>query len=148
MKLSGEELLPCTPERAWELLTDARTLQACIPGCESVEETEPGHYTAAVVLKIGPIKARFTGEVKLTEIDSSGACRLTGKGSGGVAGFAEGGADLRLSEAEGGTLLTYEVDSNVGGKIAQLGARLIDSTAQKLAKQFFTNFSAFIQAQA
>lgn len=145
MKLSGEELLPCTPERAWEILTDANTLEACIPGCESVEEVAPGNYTAAVVLKIGPIKARFSGEVLMTDLDPPNACRISGKGSGGIAGFAEGGANLRLAATEGGTLLSYDVDSKVGGKVAQLGARLIDSTAQKLAKQFFANLSALIK---
>lgn len=145
MNLADEQTLDCSVDQAWQLLNDPEILQACIPGCETLEVSGPNAYSAIAVVKIGPIKARFSGNVELTDLRPPYSCRITGKGNGGVAGFAEGGADVELAEVEEGkTLLTYRVDAKVGGKIAQLGGRLIDSTAKKLAAQFFGNLQKYV----
>lgn len=142
MKLSGERLLPARRSTVWAMLNDREVLMRCIPGCESLEGDLDTGFTARVVLKVGPIKASFTGEVTFSEVRPDEGYRISGKGQGGVAGFASGGALVALTDAEGGTLLTYDADAQVGGKIAQLGARLIDSTARKLMETFFTRFAA------
>ncbi len=140
MDLSGEYVIPVSRERVWDLLNDPEVLKRCIPGCEEINQTSEDAFEAAVVLKVGPVKARFTGAVELKDKVYPESYRISGEGKGGVAGFASGGADVRLSDAEGGTLLAYTVDANVGGKIAQLGSRLIKSTSAKLAAQFFARF--------
>ena len=137
MKLTGEQLIPAPVETVWQMINDPEVLRACIPGCESLERGEDDRLTAPVALKVGPVKARFAGEVTLSEIDPPNGYRIFGKGSGGVAGFAEGGAVIALAPVEGGTLLSYEAEAKIGGKLAQLGTRLIDSTAKKLTLQFF-----------
>ncbi|KFI32478.1 carbon monoxide dehydrogenase [Haematobacter missouriensis] len=137
MKLTGEQLIPAPVETVWQMINDPEVLRACIPGCESLERGEDDRLTATVALKVGPVKARFAGEVTLSEIDPPNGYRIFGKGSGGVAGFAEGGAVIALAPVEGGTLLSYEAEAKIGGKLAQLGTRLIDSTAKKLTLQFF-----------
>ncbi len=147
MKLSGEQRLECSVEDAWALVNDPETLRACIPGCEALERSGDG-YTASVVLKVGPVKATFKGDVMLTDLVPPNALRISGKGAGGIAGFAEGGADVRLAPDGDGTLLTYDSEAKVGGKLAQLGGRLIDSTAQKLAQQFFANLDRRIRDRA
>ena len=132
----------------WTALNDVEVLKQCIPGCESLEkisETET-EMTAKVVLKVGPIKASFAGKVILTDLDPPNGYHISGEGSGGVAGFAKGGASVRLeSETESITVLNYTVDAQVGGKVAQLGSRLIDSTAKKLAAEFFIKFDGILQ---
>jgi uncharacterized protein len=148
MKLNGDQLLACPIERAWELLLDTDVLQACIPGCESLTRHEGDSFSAVVTMKIGPVKARFSGSVQLSELDPPRSCRLSGKGSGGLAGFAEGGAKITLAEEAEGTRLTYEAESQVGGKIAQLGSRLIESTARKLATEFFDKLQSEISRRA
>ena len=146
MTMTGEVVLPADKAAVWARLNDAETLKASIPGCESLEKLSDTEFQAVVKVKIGPVSARFNGKVRLTDIDAPNSYRIVGEGQGGVAGFAKGGATVRLTEAEGGgTRLGYEVDAQVGGKIAQLGSRLVDSTARKLAAEFFANFAKALQ---
>lgn len=142
MDLKGEYRLPAPRETVWRALNDPDILRDCIPGCESLEMTGENQMSAVVVAKVGPVKARFTGEVRLEDIVAPESYAIVGEGKGGIAGFAKGGAKVHLAEDGAETVLTYEVDAQVGGKIAQLGGRLIDSTAKKLSGQFFDNFAA------
>jgi len=145
--MSGEVVLPADRATVWRRLNDADTLKASIPGCESLEKLSDTEMQAVAKVKIGPVSARFKGKVQLTDIDAPNSYRISGQGDGGIAGFAKGGANVRLSdEGGGGTRLAYDVDAQVGGKIAQLGGRLIDSTAKKLADEFFANFAKALSA--
>jgi uncharacterized protein len=146
MDMAGERLIPAPQNTVWSALNDPEILKACIPGCESLEATSENEMTAIAAIKLGPISAKFSGRVKLSDIDPPNGYTLSGEGKGGPAGFAKGAAKVRLSPAPEGTLLTYTVDAQVGGKIAQLGARLIDATAKAMADQFFTKFSDQVQA--
>ncbi|MDQ7261358.1 carbon monoxide dehydrogenase subunit G [Paracoccus sp. PS-1] len=146
MKLSGERLLGTSRDVVWRLLNDGEVLQRCIPGCESLSGNLEDGYAAKVVLKIGPIKATFSGDVTFSEVRPGEGYRISGKGQGGIAGFASGGALVALQDDEGGTRLVYDAEAQVGGKIAQLGARLIDSTARKLTEAFFTKFAEEVAA--
>ena len=137
MKLSGEHHIPASRQTVWEALNDPDTLQACLPGCETLEKVSDTEMTAKITTKIGPVKATFTGAVTLSDLDPPNSYTLNGEGQGGAAGFASGAASVTLSEADGGTLLKYEVEAKVGGKLAQIGSRLIDSDTKKLAGQFF-----------
>ena len=142
LTIDGEERIEAPIETVWAALNDAEVLKACIPGCESLEKTSDTAMTAVVTLKIGPIKARFNGEVELKNLNPPHGYTIEGEGKGGIAGFAKGGADVSLTEeGPGVTILRYEARSDVGGKIAQLGSRLITSTSKKLAGQFFTTFN-------
>ncbi|HEX2019754.1 MAG TPA: carbon monoxide dehydrogenase subunit G [Aurantimonas sp.] len=141
MDLKGEYRLPAPRETVWAALNDPDVLRSCIPGCESLEMTGDNMMAAAVTMKIGPVKAKFTGEVRLENINAPESYSIVGEGKGGIAGFAKGGADVKLQEDGAETILTYEVNAQVGGKIAQLGGRMIDSTAKKLAGQFFDCFA-------
>ncbi|WP_421980778.1 SRPBCC family protein [Roseibium sp.] len=147
MDISGTRLIPAGREKVWEALNDPDVLKACIPGCESLEKTSDTEMNAAVTTKIGPVKAKFKGAVTLENINPPESYTIVGEGKGGVAGFAKGAADVRLEDADGGTLLTYEAKAQVGGKLAQLGSRLIDSTAKKMAEDFFTKFSDTVADQ-
>lgn len=140
MKMSGTRLIEAPREEVWEKLNDPDVLQRCIPGCESLEKVSDTELKAVVAVKIGPMKARFNGDVRLEDLNPPEGYRITGSGKGGAAGSASGGANVRLEPGEGGTQLSYDVDASVKGKIAQLGARLIDATAAKLANEFFDNF--------
>ena len=141
--MSGEFVLPADKATVWAHLNDPETLKASIPGCESLDKLSDTELQAVAKIKIGPVSARFKGKVNLTDIDAPNSYRISGQGEGGIAGFAKGGANVRLADADGGgTRLSYDVDAQVGGKIAQLGSRLIDSTARKLADEFFKNFAA------
>lgn len=143
MKMSGEQLLNASREDVWAALNDPEALKESIPGCESLVQTDDGGFEATVQAKVGPVKARFKGKVALSDIDPPNGYRISGEGSGGAAGFAKGGATVSLSEpAPGQTLLKYDVDANVGGKLAQIGQRLIDGAARKMADDFFGRFSA------
>jgi uncharacterized protein len=142
MDLTGEYRIPAPRDQVWVMLNDPAVLRACIPGCESLEGSPTEGFTARVTTKVGPVKATFTGTVTLSNIKPPEGYRIAGEGKGGVAGFAKGGADVHLAEDGVGTLLTYNANAQVGGKLAQLGARLIDSTAKKLADQFFACFAA------
>ena len=146
MVMRGEVLLPAARDVVWSKLNDPEVLKACIPGCQTLERTSDTSFSAAARLKIGPVAATFKGNVGLSNIDPPNGYRIAGEGEGGIAGFAKGGADVTLADAEGGTLLTYDVQANVGGKIAQLGSRLIDSVAKKTADTFFVNFAAAVSA--
>lgn len=141
MDLTGEYVIAAERQAVWEALNDPDVLRECIPGCQSLEMQSPTEMTATVVTKIGPVKAKFTGEVTLSNIEAPVSYTISGEGKGGIAGFAKGGADVHLDEVEEGTKLSYAVKAQVGGKLAQLGSRLIDSTAKKLAEQFFSNFA-------
>ncbi|KQT83954.1 carbon monoxide dehydrogenase subunit G [Aurantimonas sp. Leaf443] len=143
MDLKGEYRLPAPRQTVWEALNDPDVLKSCIPGCESLEMTGDNQMAATVVTKIGPVKAKFSGEVRLEDIVAPEGYSIVGEGKGGIAGFAKGGAKVHLAEdGPEATILTYTVEAQVGGKIAQLGGRLIDSTAKKLSAQFFDCFAA------
>ncbi|MBK8161253.1 MAG: carbon monoxide dehydrogenase subunit G [Rhodospirillaceae bacterium] len=143
MQMTDSQRIPASRDKVWAALNDPVILQRCIPGCDSLEMTSPTEMSAKVTLKVGPVKASFGGKVTLSEIDAPNGYRITGEGSGGVAGFAKGGALISLKEdGPDATILTYEADAQIGGKLAQLGSRLIDSTARKLAGDFFTSFAA------
>lgn len=141
MEMNGSHIIPASRETVWDALNNPDVLRACIPGCEELEMSSPTEMSATVVTKIGPVKAKFKGDVTLENLNPPNSYTISGEGKGGIAGFAKGGADVTLTEVPEGTQLDYNVDAKVGGKIAQLGSRLIDSTARKLADQFFTNFS-------
>ena len=146
MKMSGSQIIQAPRETVWRGLNDPKVLQQCIPGCESIVASSPTQMSAKVVLKIGPVKASFTGAVTLSDIKAPESYRISGRGEGGFAGFASGGATVKLKEnGSGETLMEYDVDAQVGGKIAALGSRLIDSTASSLADQFFTKFASLIR---
>jgi len=144
MEMSGEELINAPKSVVWEALNDPEILKQAIPGCESVEKESDTAFSATVKVKVGPVKATFKGAVTLSNIDAPNGYTITGEGKGGAAGFGKGGADIKLTEAEGGTLLSYDVKASVGGKMAQIGSRLIDSTAKKLAGEFFTKFNELV----
>lgn len=146
MEMSGEYKINAPREKVWAALNDPEILKQSIPGCEEIDQKSPTEMSAKVTAKVGPVKAKFTGEVELTDLDPPNGYRISGEGKGGAAGFAKGGANVTLEEDGAGTLLKYEVDAQVGGKLAQLGARLIDGTAKKMAGQFFENFAAAVES--
>ena len=140
MEMSGEERIAASREVVWAALNDPDVLRQCIPGCQSLEMTSDNEMAASVKLRIGPVSATFKGSVTLENINAPESYTITGEGKGGIAGFAKGGADVALREDGAETVLTYDVKAQVGGKLAQLGSRLIDSTSKKLASQFFEKF--------
>lgn len=144
MEIKGEYRIAASREKVFAALNDTSVLQACIPGCESLEKTSDTEMKAKVRMRIGPVSASFTGKVTLSDLDPPNGYRISGEGQGGAAGFAKGGAVVTLTEVAGDTLLNYNVDAQVGGKIAQVGARLIDGTAKKLADEFFSKFAAVV----
>ena len=145
MEMKGSHTIPASREKVWAALNDAEVLKACIPGCKDLDKKSDTEFSATVVAKVGPVKATFKGEVQLKNLNAPTSYSIVGEGKGGIAGFAKGGADVKLSDADGGnTQLDYEVDAKVGGKLAALGSRLIDSTAKKLAGEFFDNFSKHV----
>jgi len=149
MELAASRILNADRATVWSALNSAEVLKACIPGCEELTGSPEEGFAATVKQKVGPVSATFKGEVTLSDIVPLESYTITGEGKGGVAGFAKGGANVALSDAEGGgTELTYEVEAKVGGKIAQLGSRLIDSFATKMADQFFERFQAQVEGTA
>ena len=144
MEIKGEYKIAAPREKVFAALNDQAVLQACIPGCESLEKTSDTEMKAKVRMRIGPVSASFSGKVTLSDIDPPNGYRISGEGQGGAAGFAKGGAVVTLREDAGETLLNYNVDAQVGGKIAQVGARLIDGTAKKLADEFFGKFATMV----
>lgn len=140
MKMSGEKRIGAPRDAVWQALNDPDVLKACIPGCETLERSGENGFTATVKAAVGPVKAKFSGEVTLSDINPPESYTISGEGKGGAAGFAKGGADVKLTEDGGETVLTYDVNATVGGKLAQVGSRLIDSTAKKMADKFFENF--------
>src|SRR6185312_9664341 len=146
MDIKGEYRIEAPREKVFAALNDAEVLKACIPGCESLDKLSDTEMTAKVRLRIGPVSAAFSGKVTLSDIDPPNGYKISGEGQGGVAGFAKGGAAVKLTEDTGATVLAYDVDAQVGGKIAQVGARLIQGTARKLADQFFGKFAESVGA--
>jgi carbon monoxide dehydrogenase subunit G len=141
MTMQGEVVLPAERAAVWTALNDPDVLKACIPGCEALEKISDTEFRATAKVAVGPVKATFKGAVALSDLDPPNGYTISGEGQGGVAGFAKGGAKVRLEEAEGGTKLVYDVDAQVGGKIAQLGGRLINGVAKKYADEFFAKFA-------
>lgn len=148
MEMTGEYRIAAPRAQVWAALNNPDILKASIPGCEALEMTSDTEMTAKVVTKIGPVKATFTGKVKLENINPPEGYTISGEGQGGVAGFAKGGADVKLTEDGAETVLAYTARAQIGGKLAQLGARLIDSTAKMMADQFFAKFSSIVAAEA
>lgn len=145
MDMKGEYDIPAPREAVWAALNDPEILKACITGCESLERSGENGFEATVKAKVGPVSATFKGAVQLSDIDPPNGYRISGEGKGGAAGFAKGGASVKLADLpEGGTKLSYEVDAQVGGKLAQIGSRLIDSTAKKMAGEFFSKFAEMV----
>jgi len=142
MDMTGERRIPAPRQKVWDALNDTETLRSCIPGCESLERLSDTAMKATAAIKIGPISARFTGNIALSDMDPPNSYRISGEGQGGVAGFAKGGANVRLSDDGPFTVLSYDVKAQVGGKIAQLGARLIDATSKQMADLFFDRFTS------
>jgi uncharacterized protein len=148
MDMTGERRIPAPRQAVWDALNDPAVLRASIPGCESLEKLSDTAMKSTVAVKIGPISARFNGTVTLADIDPPNGYTISGDGQGGVAGFAKGGAKVHLEDDGPGTKLNYEVHAQVGGKIAQLGARLIDASAKQISDQFFDRFSATVAPPA
>jgi carbon monoxide dehydrogenase subunit G len=145
MTMSGEQQLTAARDKVWAALNDPAVLKACIPGCETLDVTGENEFSAVATNKIGPVKARFKGKVRLTDLDPPNSYKISGEGDGGIAGFAKGGATVSLSDKDGGTLLSYNVEAQIGGKLAQLGQRLVNGAAKKLADDFFTKFAAAVK---
>ncbi len=141
MEMKGETTIPAPRAVVWAALNDVKFLKAAIPGCDSINRLSETEIEATVTAKVGPVKATFKGLVTLSDLDPPNGYTIRGEGKGGIAGFAKGGAKVRLVEVPEGTRLCYDVDASVGGKIAQIGGRLIDSTAKKLADEFFAALS-------
>jgi carbon monoxide dehydrogenase subunit G len=148
MDMTGERRIPAPRQTVWEALNDTEVLKASIPGCESLEKLDGDQMKATASVKVGPISARFNGKVQLSDIDPPNGYRISGEGQGGVAGFAKGGANVSLTDDGSDTLLSYTVNAQVGGKLAQLGGRLIDATAKQMADAFFDRFSAQVAPPA
>jgi carbon monoxide dehydrogenase subunit G len=148
MQLTDHRDIAASRETVWSCLFDADVLKQCVPGCQELTGSPEEGFDAVVVQKVGPVKATFKGRVTLEDVVRPESCTINGEGKGGAAGFAKGGAKVRLSEGEnGGTRLDYEVEAKVGGKLAQLGSRLIDGFAKKMADQFFENFRNVVEGQ-
>jgi hypothetical protein len=141
MTMQGEVALPADRAKVWGALNDPEVLKACIPGCQELVKLSDTEFQAVAKIAVGPVKATFKGGVHLTDLDPPNGYTISGEGQGGVAGWAKGGAKVRLEDAEGGTRLVYDVEAHIGGKIAQLGGRLINGVAKKYADEFFSNFA-------
>ncbi|MEL0016534.1 MAG: carbon monoxide dehydrogenase subunit G, partial [Rhodospirillales bacterium] len=142
MEMQGEAQIPAPKQVVWDALNNPTVLRESIPGCEELNQDSDDSFTAKVKAKVGPVSARFSGKVHLSDIDPPNGYRIHGEGSGGAAGFAKGGATVSLEDdGAGGTVLKYSVDASVGGKLAQIGSRLIDGAARKLADEFFEKFA-------
>src|SRR2546423_11009974 len=144
MTMSGDVQLAANRQVVWAKLNDPTVLKSCIPGCELLEESSESEFQAVATVKVGPVKARWKGKVRLSDLDPPNSYRISGEGEGGVAGFAKGGATVSLSDKEGGTLLSYNVEAQIGGKLAQLGQRLVNSAAKKTADDFFLKFAKVV----
>jgi len=140
MEMHGEMRIPAPRQAVWEKLNDPETLKTCIPGAQTVDKSAENEFTARVVAKVGPVKATFNGKVTLSDLNPPAGYKISGEGTGGVAGFAKGSATVALEEDGSETILRYGVQAQVGGKLAQIGSRLIDATARKMSDEFFKNF--------
>ena len=148
MDMTGEYRIPAPRGKVWEALNDPEILKICIPGCEELNKDSETELSAKVKTKVGPVSTEFTGKVTLSDINPPEGYNISGEGQGGVAGFAKGGANVKLSEDGDETILTYTANAQVGGKLAQIGSRLIDSTAKKMADQFFSKFAEEVGGKA
>lgn len=146
MEMTGEQIIPQTQDITWKALNDTQILKACIAGCESIEQTGENEYQILMTAKVGPVSAKFKGKMKLEDIVAPNSYRITFEGQGGVAGFAKGEATVTLSPQDDGTKLAYTANAMIGGKLAQVGSRLIDGVAKKIAGEFFTKFNARVSA--
>ena len=144
MDMSGEYTIPAPREKVWEALNDPEVLKQCIDGCQSLEKTSDTEFQAKVTAKVGPVKATFNGKVNLSDIDPPNGYTISGEGQGGVAGFAKGGAQVRLSGEGNETVLNYEANAEVGGKLASVGSRLVLGVAKKTADDFFSKFTDIV----
>ncbi|SPF81846.1 CoxG family protein [Pseudoprimorskyibacter insulae] len=145
MQMSDSRQISAAPETVWAALINADVLMQCVPGCTEMSGSPEEGFEATVVQKVGPVKATFKGQVTMSDMDAPNVLTLSGEGKGGAAGFAKGGATVRLEPVDGGTLLHYDVEAKVGGKLAQLGSRIIDGFAKKMADQFFVNFQEAVE---
>lgn len=148
MDMTGEYRIAATRDKVWQALNDPAILKQCIPGCESLDKISDTELDGKVRAKVGPVSARFGGKVTLSDLDPPNSYKISGEGTGGAAGFAKGGAAVNLRDDSGATVLSYKVEANVGGKLAQIGSRLIDGTARKMADDFFSRFAAIVGAPA
>ena len=148
MHMSDSREIAADPATVWAAILDPEVLKACVPGCETMTGSAAEGFEAVVVQKVGPVKARFTGAVSITDVVEGESLTISGEGKGGPAGFAKGGAKVRMEPIEGGTRLHYDVEASVGGKLAQLGSRIIDGFAKKMADDFFTRFKDALEAPA
>jgi hypothetical protein len=148
MELTGERLIPASQAATWAALNDPEALKACIAGCESLERTGDDAFDAVVAVRVGPVSARFKGSLKMRDVQAPERYTIEFEGQGGAAGFGKGSADVSLAPEAGGTLLRYAARAQVGGKMAQIGSRLVDAAAAKIAGDFFTAFEARLTAPA
>ncbi|MFZ5961723.1 CoxG family protein [Thalassococcus sp. BH17M4-6] len=148
MKMSDSREIKAAPEVVWAAILNPEVLKACVPGCTEMTGNAQDGFEATVVQKVGPVKATFKGQVTISDMEEPHKLKLTGEGKGGAAGFAKGGADVRMEPSEAGTTLHYDVEASVGGKLAQLGSRIIDGFAKKMADQFFQNFQEAVEGPA
>tara|TARA_B100000029_G_scaffold295235_1_gene288571 strand:+ start:1304 stop:1879 length:576 start_codon:yes stop_codon:yes gene_type:complete len=146
MDMTGEYNIPAPREKVWEALNDAEILKASVPGCETLEKVSDTEFTATVMAKVGPVRAKFNGRVTLSDMDPPNGYTISGEGQGGAAGFGKGGAKVSLSEGDGGTVLRYEANASVGGKMAQIGSRVVEGVAKKMADDFFATFVEQVSA--
>jgi len=144
MELNGEQRIAAPRQKVWDALNDAKVLKACIPGCETLTKDGDHAFDATILAKVGPVRARFSGRVELSDMRPPEGYRISGEGKGGTAGVAKGSADVALAEDGDGTILTYRVQADVGGKLAQIGSRLVQSTARKYAADFFAHFGDIV----
>ncbi len=148
MQMSGEYRIPAPRHAVWDALNDPEVLKQCVPGCEELVRNGENGFDAKVVAKVGPVRAKFAGTVQLSDIDAPNGYTISGQGQGGAAGFAKGGAKVTLQDDGDDTVLRYTVDASVGGKLAQIGSRLIDATAKKMADDFFSRFAEIVAGPA
>jgi len=141
MEMSGEQLIPASQQDTWQALNDPEVLKACVPGCETIDRIGDNEYQVAMVARVGPVSAKFKGKLTLSDINPPASYSIAFEGQGGAAGFAKGGAKVRLSAEGAQTRLAYDAKANVGGKLAQIGSRLVDAAAKKVADEFFQNFT-------
>jgi len=146
MEMSGEQLIPASQQHTWNALNDPEVLKACVPGCEAIDRLADNEYQVQMVARVGPVSAKFKGKLTLSDIKPPDSYSIAFEGQGGPAGFAKGGAQVRLAADGVGTKLSYDVKASVGGKLAQIGSRLIDAAAKKVADEFFRNFNEHMSA--
>ncbi len=147
MDMTGEYIIAAPRAKVWSALNDPEILKQCIPGCQEMLKTSDTQFAAKVQARVGPVSASFSGKVTLSDLDPPNGYRIVGEGTGGAAGFAKGGATVHLADEGAGTKLNYKVEAQIGGKLAQIGSRLIDGAARKMADDFFSNFATLVSAQ-